>query len=54
MERVKRERQRLRAEAAELKDQLLHYLQAQGVKPTEQQDTAAAIAERLDRLSRSN
>lgn len=54
VERVKRERQRLRAEAAELKDQLLHYLQSQGVKPTEQQDTAAAIAARLDRLSKSD
>lgn len=54
LERVKRERQLLRAEAVELKDQLRRYLQSQGVKPTEQQDTAAAIAARLDRLSKSD
>jgi hypothetical protein len=41
----------LRTEAAELRRQLLGYLYAQGIKPTEQQDSAAAIAERLDRLS---
>ena len=54
LERVKSERQRLRAEAAELRRQLLRYLYDQGIKPTEQQDSAAAIAERLDRLSESS
>ncbi len=53
LERVKSERQRSRAEAAELKDQLLSYLHDQGIKPTERQDSAAAIAERLDGLSGS-
>jgi len=53
LERVKSERQRSRAEAAELKDQLLRYLHSHGVKPTEQPDTAVAIAERLDRFSES-
>jgi len=51
--RVKNERKRVRAEAAELRDHLLRYLQSRGVKPLQQQDTAAAIAESLDRLSRS-
>jgi hypothetical protein len=54
LERVKSERKRLRAEATELRNQLVHYLRSQGVKPTEHQDTAAAIGERLDRLSGSN
>ncbi len=54
LERVKSEPHRLRAEAAELRRQLLGYLYAQGIKPTEQQDSAAAIAERLDRLSASS
>ncbi len=53
LERVKSERKRLRTEATELRDQLVRYLHGQGVTPTEQQDTAAAIAERLDRLSES-
>ncbi|NCF27397.1 MAG: hypothetical protein GWP69_08440 [Gammaproteobacteria bacterium] len=53
LERVKDERKRLRTEANEHRDQLLRYLQSQGVKLIEQQDTAAAIAERLDRLSES-
>ena len=53
LERVKSERQRSRAEAAELKVQLLRYLHNHGVKPTEQPDTAVAIAERLDRVSES-
>jgi hypothetical protein len=54
LERVKNERKRLRAEAAELRDQLVRYLRSQGVRPTERQDTAAAIAERLEHLSGSN
>jgi hypothetical protein len=53
LERVKSERQRSRTEAAELRSQLLRYLHSHGVKPTEQPDTAAAIAQRLDRLSES-
>ena len=51
LERVKSEHQRLCAEAAELRQQLLRYLHSQGVKPTEIQDTAAAISERLERVS---
>jgi hypothetical protein len=54
LERVKRERGSLRAEAAEIRDQLARYLRSQGVKPTEPQDTARAIAERLERLSGSS
>ena len=54
LERVKNERKRLRAEAAELRDHLLRYLQSRGVKPLQQQDTAAAIAESLERLSRTS
>lgn len=54
LERVKGERRHLRAEAAELRDQLTRYLRSQGVKPTEPQDTARAIAERLERLSASS
>ena len=50
LERIKSERRRLREEASELRDQLQRYLQARGVKPTEQQDTARAIADRLDSL----
>lgn len=53
LDRIKNERKRLRAEAAELRDQLLRYLHSQGARPTEQNDTAGAIAERLDRLSES-
>ncbi len=53
LERVKSERKRLRTEATELRRQLVRYLHGQGIKPTEQPDTAAAIAERLDRLSES-
>ncbi len=53
LERVKSERKRLRADAAELRDKLLRYLQSQGESPMEQRDTAAAIAEGLDRLSGS-
>jgi hypothetical protein len=54
LEHVKNERSRLRAEAAEHRDHLLRYLQSQGDRPTQQQDTATAIAERLDRLSESH
>jgi len=50
LQRVKNERLRLRAEASEYREQLQAYLQSQGVKPTQLQDTAA-IAEGLDRLS---
>ena len=53
LERVKSERKRLRAEVADLRDQLLRYLQSQGESPMKQRDTAAAIAEGLDRLSGS-
>lgn len=54
LERVKNARLRLRAEAVEHRDHLQRYLQSQGVKPTQQQDTAAAIAEQLDSLSESS
>jgi hypothetical protein len=54
LERVKSERTRLRREAAEHRDQLLRYLQSLGDRPTQQPDTAAAIGERLDRLSQSS
>jgi len=54
LQRVKNERTRVREEAAELRDQLLRYLQSRGVKPLRQQDSAAAIAESLDRLSGSS
>ncbi len=53
LERVKKERTHQRTEADALRDQLLRYLHGQGVRPTEHQDTAAAIAERLDRLPES-
>ncbi len=53
LERVKKEYTQQRAEANELRDQLLRYLHSRGVRPTEHQDTAAAIAERLDRLPES-
>lgn len=53
LERAKSERGRLRAEAAELRDELERYLRSRGVKPTEPQDTARAIAERLEGLSAS-
>ena len=51
LERVESERQRLRGEAAELREQLLRYLHSRGVKPTDTGDTAPAIAEQLARLS---
>lgn len=51
LERVKRERGRLRSEAAELRDRLQGYLQSRGVRPTEQPETAAEIAARLDGLT---
>lgn len=54
LERVKDERRRLRADAAALRDGLARYLHSRGAKPTEQLDTAAAIAERLERLSDSD
>jgi hypothetical protein len=50
LERVKGERARLRTEAQALRDQLQRYLQNQGVKPTQQPDTVAAIATQLDKL----
>ena len=50
---VKNRRDQLRAEAAELRDRLMHYLQSQGISSTQQQDTVSAIAERLERLSGS-
>jgi len=51
LERVKEERKRVRADAAALRDGLARFLHSRGAKPTEQLDTAAAIAERLERLS---
>ena len=51
LERIKNEHKCLRAEAAALRDQLLRYLHARGVKSTDTGDTAAAIAEQLKRLS---
>jgi hypothetical protein len=51
LEGVKNEHQRWRAEATDLRDQLSRYLHARGVKPTDTGDTAAAIAEQLQRLS---
>ena len=50
LHRVKCERERLGAEAVELRDQLLAYLYSHGVRPTELLDTAAAISRRLERL----
>ncbi len=47
-------RTRAREEAAELRDHLLSYLRSQGVSPLQQQDSAAAIAESLDRLPGSS
>ena len=54
LQRVKNERTRVREEAAELRDHLLRYLQSRGVKPLQQHDSAAAIAESLDRLPGSS
>ncbi|GMQ75117.1 MAG: hypothetical protein BMS9Abin01_0361 [Gammaproteobacteria bacterium] len=54
LQRVKNERTRVREKAVELRDHLLRYLQSRGVKPLQQQDSAAAIAESLDRLPRSS
>jgi len=54
LDRVKSERERLRAEAVELREQLQSYLQSQGVKPTELGDTAAAISLRLEDLAKSS
>lgn len=54
LHRVKSERQRLHGEAVELRDQLQSYLHSRGVKPTEIEDTAAAISRRLDSLSNSS
>lgn len=51
LERVKAERAQLRAEAAEYRDQLVRYLQRQGVRPTQVPDSVAAIAEGLERLT---
>ena len=51
LEQVKHERGRLRSEAAELRDQLQQFLHSVGTKATDQPDTAAEIAARLDRLS---
>jgi hypothetical protein len=54
LQRVKNERTRVREETAEIRDHLLRYLRSQGVKPLQQQDSVAAIAESLERLSRSS
>ena len=54
LHRVKSERQRLHGEAVELRDQLQSYLLSRGVKPTEIEDTAAAISRRLDSMSNSS
>lgn len=50
LELVKSERARLRGEAHALRDHLQRYLHSRGVKPTQQSDTAAAIAAQLDKL----
>ena len=52
LDRIKNDRKRLRAEAAELRSQLLRYLHSQGARPREQDDTVGAIAERLAHLSK--
>ncbi len=54
LDRVKGERERLRAEAVELREQLQSYLHSQGVKATELEDTAAAISLRLEDLAKSS
>lgn len=51
---VKGERSRLKSEAVELRAQLQGYLHTHGVRPTELPETAAEIAERLDRLARES
>lgn len=51
LEQAKHDRGRLRSEAGELRDQLQQFLQSMGTKATDQPDTAAEIAARLDRLS---
>ncbi len=53
LHRVNSEHKRLRAEAVELRDQLVGYLHSRGVKPTEINDTAA-ISRQLERLSKSS
>jgi hypothetical protein len=53
LEQVKYERGRLKSEAAELRGELQQFLQSLGTKATDQPDTAAEIAARLDRLSDS-
>lgn len=50
LERVKGERGRLRAEAAELRSQLVGFLRSREVKAIDEHDSVAAIAERLERL----
>lgn len=52
LEQVRSERSRVKSDAAELRDQLQQYLHGLGTKPTDQPDTSAEIAARLDRLSR--
>jgi len=54
LQRVRNARTRMREEAAGLRDHLLGYLQSQGVARLRQRDSAAAIAESLDRLSGSS
>ena len=51
--RIKNEREQRRAEAGELRDQLLRYLQNQGAGSLDQRDSVAAIGESLAQLSRS-
>jgi len=53
LEQVKHDRDRLRSEATELRGQLRQFLQSMGTKATDQPDTVAEIAARLDRLSDS-
>ena len=53
LERARHERGRLRSEAAELRGQLRQFLHSMGTKATDQPDTVAEIAARLDRLSES-
>ena len=54
LQRIKSERERLRGEAVDLRDQLQSYLHSQGVRPTELEDTAAAISRRLEGLTKSS
>ena len=51
LEHVKAERAQLRAEAAEYRTHLVRYLQSRGLKPTQIPDSAADIAEGLERLT---